>query len=186
MKYNFQSYYDTNDSRKEAVNHPSFLLEFYEHNNYGHICLRPVYVYENQDGVQAYSFYDRYLNECILHSFKIKAQYNINDGNPNPYAYRTGYADEEALITENMEEAILKFKFLTKIEAGLMKLRNDLGGCQNFGEHVVRVAKVMGINAFITRYNQQDASNHSGIRSITPENVRDIINGISINHKVGA
>lgn len=186
MKYNFESYYDENDSRKEAINHPSFLIEFYEHNGFGHIVVRPVYVYENKDGMSTYSFYDHYLSECILHSFEINCQYNIGDGNPNPYAYRTGYSDKEALITENMEEARLKYKFLLKIESGLMKLRNEFGGCQTFGEHVVRVAKVMGINSFITRYVQENTSSHSGIRSISPENVRDIINGISINHKVGA
>jgi hypothetical protein len=184
MKYNFETYYE--DERKESINHPAFLIEFFERGDYGQIYIRPVYLYTNTRGEQAYSFYDKYISECILHWFQISSQYNLHgDAVGIPYAYKTGYADENVISMDDIEEATMKLKFISKIAKTVLKLRDEFGYTQSFGEYVMYIAKAMGIKTFITRYNLGDTTNGS-FRTITPSNVRQIIDNIPVHHKVGA
>lgn len=185
MKYNFPStYYE--DERKQSINHPVFLIEFTERGEYGQIYIRPVYTYTNSRGEQTYSFYDKYLPECILNWFQISAQYNLyGDDNRIPYAYKTGYADENVICMDDIQEASMKLKFMNIIAKKVAKLRDELGYTQTFGQYVMYIAKAMGIKTFITRYNQGDVM-HGAFRTISLSNVPQIIDNIPVLHKVGA
>jgi len=184
MKYNFETWYE--DERKESINHPVFLIEFAERGDYGQIYIRPVYTFTNSRGEQNYSFYDKYQQECILHWFQISAQYNLRGSDiAMPYAYKTGYADENVISMDDIEEATMKLKFMRTIAKTVAKFRDEFGYTQSFGEYVMYIAKAMGIKSFITRYNQGDTMS-GAFRTITPSNVRDIINNIPVHHKVGA
>jgi hypothetical protein len=158
MKFNFESYWDNEDPRKEAVNHPVLFLEHFQvgHGKYGQISLRPAYIYNrSSDGIETFDFYSDHRGEHILCWFSLWAQFDWldKDENRDAYSVRLGYNDEKTFTIESMEWLDEKVSFLRKISRGLLKIEDARGQYKDFAEYAQRLGEVMGVKYFAVRTN---------------------------------
>lgn len=173
MKYNFQTY----DESESGMNSPKLLIQQYNHNDYGLMQIRPVWV-ANKNGNEQIRFYG-HDTEAIFKSLEITCQWNlrtqIDESYNKPYAWRIQYSD--GFNADNVEMAEIQIQMLKKLNKGLKKLNETLGNPESFEDFVTRIALILSIKDFVTMVNDGSYNNQVN-RIFTAQDVKRYIKSL--------
>jgi hypothetical protein len=100
------------------------------------------------------------MSALYIEDLVIKSQFDT-DGDKPAYAFMTKFASPYQV---ELCDAANMFHTLKTIDAKLEKIRKDFGSPETFADHLVRIAKILGIKKFIIgRTNNEPLSSNNYI-----------------------